>query len=109
MSPQTEFGPAAGYDGTSESSAIPRQGFPGRIPVRIPTLQSDALDPNEYAHTCCFAAGYLTVKNAGWRNQRPVVHLEKCTGCLKCYMYCPDGTVFKVPNVSDNGVNRTDT
>ena len=35
-------------------------------------------------------------KNAGWRNIRPVVDQAVCTGCLQCYMYCPDGTVYKV-------------
>lgn len=103
---------AVGYRGTdAQSSAVPRQGCPGRRPARIPILQTDRLDPAEYARTTCFAAGYLTVKNAGWRNIRPVVHPETCTGCLKCYLYCPDGAVFKVDNdpTDPGSVNRTDT
>ncbi len=43
----------------------------------------------------CYKAGYLTTKNAGWRNMRPVVDEQKCAGCLQCYMVCPDGTIYK--------------
>ena len=38
------------------------------------------------------------MKNAGWRNLRPVIDAASCTGCLQCYLYCPDGTVYKVPS-----------
>lgn len=61
-----------------------------------PVLRSTALKPAEFAHSTCFEGGYLTVKNAGWRNIRPVVDPGACTGCLQCYLYCPDGAVFKV-------------
>ena len=94
----------------AQSSNELRQGFTGRRPARIPILQTDKLDPTEYARSTCFAAGYLTVKNAGWRNERPVFNPAKCNGCLKCYMHCPDGAVFKVAN--DPALcssNRTDT
>lgn len=94
----------------AQSSNELRQGYAGRRPARIPILQTDKLDPTEYARSTCFAAGYLTVKNAGWRNERPVFDPAKCNGCLKCYMYCPDGAVFKVANDSDAcSSNRTDT
>lgn len=94
----------------AQSSNELRQGFAGRRPARIPILQTDKLDPTEYARSTCFAAGYLTVKNAGWRNERPMFDPAKCNGCLKCYMHCPDGAVFKVAN--DPALcpsNRTDT
>lgn len=42
-----------------------------------------------------YDAGYLVTKNAGWRNVRPVIDKEKCVGCLQCYLYCPDGVIFK--------------
>ena len=111
MSPIDKPSVASGYrTAEAQSSNELRQGYAGRRPARIPTLQTDALDPKDYARSTCFAAGYLTVKNAGWRNERPVVDRTKCTGCLKCYMYCPDGTVFKVPNdPSTCPSNRTDT
>ena len=38
------------------------------------------------------------MKNAGWRNLRPVIDAASCTGCLQCYLHCPDGTVYKVPS-----------
>ena len=61
----------------------------------IPTLQTAALDPADFAHTTCYDGGYLVAKNAGWRNMRPVLDAGKCTGCLQCYLYCPDGCVFR--------------
>ncbi|WP_417332296.1 2-oxoacid:acceptor oxidoreductase family protein [Gordonibacter urolithinfaciens] len=87
-----------------ESVAVPVEGDRPLRPVSaIPTLRSDALDPAEFAHSTCFEGGYLTVKNAGWRNIRPVIDPAACTGCLQCYLYCPDGTVFKVPDPAPGG------
>ena len=63
--------------------------------VLIPTLQTAALNPADFAHTTCYDGGYLVAKNAGWRNMRPVLDAGKCTGCLQCYLYCPDGCVFR--------------
>ena len=42
-----------------------------------------------------FEAGYLVTKNSGWRNIRPVIDNSKCVGCLNCYLYCPDGVIFR--------------
>lgn len=42
-----------------------------------------------------FEAGYLVGGNGGWRNRRPVVDVDACTGCLQCYLYCPDGAIVK--------------
>lgn len=61
----------------------------------IPTLQTAALDPADFAHTTCYDGGYLVARNAGWRNMRPVLNVGKCTGCLQCYLYCPDGCIFR--------------
>ena len=52
--------------------------------------------PDEFARSTCFTAGHLTSVNAGWRSVRPVIDSAQCTLCLNCYMYCPDGTIFKV-------------
>ncbi len=111
MSPIEKPAVAVGYrTPQAVSSNEPREGYPGRPACRIPVLQDDSLDPREYARTTCFAAGYLTVKNAGWRNERPILDLGKCTGCLKCYMYCPDGAVFKVTcSREESPNNRTDS
>ncbi len=35
-------------------------------------------------------------KTGGWRTMRPVVDLEKCISCYKCYDYCPDGAIKKL-------------
>lgn len=69
---------------------------PARRPACIPALRAGDLRPEEYARSTCFEAGYLVAKNAGWRNIRPVVDRAACTGCLQCYMHCPDGTIYKV-------------
>lgn len=42
-----------------------------------------------------YEAGYLVSKNAGWRNEKPVIDESKCVGCLQCYLHCPDGVIFK--------------
>lgn len=70
--------------------------YQGRPVAHIPVLRSEQLDPAQYARTTCFEAGYLVDVNAGWRNVRPVIDTSACTGCLQCYLYCPDGTIFKV-------------
>lgn len=56
---------------------------------KVPETLSDIPEATAYE------AGYLVTKNAGWRNIRPVVDLNKCVGCLQCYLYCPDGVIFK--------------
>ena len=63
--------------------------------LRIPTLRHDELNPAHYAQTTCFEAGYLVSTNGGWRQVRPIVSAQACTGCLQCYLYCPDGTIRK--------------
>lgn len=50
---------------------------------------------NEIPEATAYEAGYLVTKNAGWRNIRPVIDIEKCKGCLQCYLYCPDGVIYK--------------
>lgn len=62
----------------------------------VPYLQNDALDPARFARTTTFSAGHLVDRNAGWRNERPVIDFARCTGCLQCYMQCPDGAIFKL-------------
>ena len=42
----------------------------------------------------CYKPGRVAV-NSGWRNEKPVVDESKCNGCNLCYLYCPDGTIFK--------------
>jgi pyruvate ferredoxin oxidoreductase gamma subunit len=66
----------------------------GRAGIR-PHLCAPTLDPAVYARDTCGPAGMLTQKNAGWREVRPVIDHEKCTGCFQCYMACPDGTIYK--------------
>ena len=50
---------------------------------------------SEIPDSTSYEAGYLVTKNAGWRNVRPVIIADKCAGCLQCYLYCPDGVIFR--------------
>lgn len=63
--------------------------------AHMPQLFATVPEPSAYADTTCYAAGYLTQVNAGWRNIRPVLDAGACTGCLQCYLYCPDGCIFR--------------
>lgn len=56
---------------------------------KIPQSLSEIPDAPSYE------AGYLITKNAGWRNEKPVINLDKCIGCLQCYLHCPYGVIFK--------------
>lgn len=50
-----------------------------------------ALD--DYPEGTAYEAGFLVTKNAGWRSQLPVLNTKNCTGCLQCYLYCPEGVI----------------
>jgi pyruvate ferredoxin oxidoreductase delta subunit len=63
-----------------------------------PTLYPDKAPwtLQDYPETTAFQAGHLVTKNAGWRSSRPKVDLARCTGCLQCYLHCPDGVISRV-------------
>lgn len=50
---------------------------------------------NDYPVGPQFEAGHLADTNASWRTVRPVVNHDACIFCLRCYIVCPDGTIFK--------------
>lgn len=31
---------------------------------------------------------------SGWRIAKPVINLDKCIGCKKCFIYCPDVAII---------------
>ena len=82
-------------EGSDEPAVSERPQVVSRPNCVIPKLYQEELDPAAYARNTSWKAGYLVSKNAGWRTIRPVIDSGKCTGCLSCYMDCPDGAVFK--------------
>jgi len=37
-------------------------------------------------------------KTAGWRSKKPVLNVEKCTGCLLCWIFCPEPAILRRPD-----------
>jgi len=37
----------------------------------------------------------MKYKTGDWRAFRPVIDEEKCTYCLLCWIYCPDGAIIR--------------
>ncbi len=37
----------------------------------------------------------IDYKTGTWRVKRPVVNLDKCIGCLICWIYCPEPAIIK--------------
>ncbi len=56
---------------------------------------------DEYSTGPSFEAGHLVDVHSGWRTFKPVVDLDKCIGCLKCYLVCPDGAVIRTEKKID--------
>ena len=43
-----------------------------------------------------YKPGWSEANHTGsWRNQRPVLNLEKCNACGLCWLYCPDAAVIR--------------
>lgn len=41
-----------------------------------------------------FEAGNAVEYDTGtWRALRPIINLEKCTHCMFCWIFCPDGAI----------------
>ena len=36
----------------------------------------------------------LTETMEGWRNEKPIVDLDKCINCNLCYLVCPEGVIY---------------
>lgn len=53
---------------------------------------------DDYPVGPAFEGGHLNEKNSGWRTFRPEIDKEKCINCLKCYIVCPDGVIYKEDN-----------
>ena len=43
----------------------------------------------------CAEAGHLVETLSSWRSSTPEIDPSLCTGCLKCYLLCPEGVIAK--------------
>ncbi|MEM2154298.1 MAG: 4Fe-4S binding protein [Nitrososphaeria archaeon] len=34
-------------------------------------------------------------KTGVWRIRKPILDRQKCVKCLKCWIYCPEGTILR--------------
>ena len=96
--------PAAGSDASTGAVSVAHVRSPHAQLDHVCTLRSEVPPLVDFVNTTCYEAGYLTQINAGWRNVRPAVNASACTGCLQCYMVCPDGVIYKVPADNKAGV-----
>jgi len=53
----------------------------------------------DYPDNTAYKARNLVSINAGWRSIRPVIDEKKCSGCLQCYLHCPDGVISKCDGI----------
>ncbi|MDW7727909.1 MAG: 2-oxoacid:acceptor oxidoreductase family protein [Candidatus Methanoperedens sp.] len=44
---------------------------------------------------------FIENKVSGWATFRPVRDREKCTMCLLCWLYCPEGTIIRISDKGD--------
>ena len=110
-----ETGFAAMQPRSAEGAAPGERRMPEPLPapvlrsptIVIPRLRDHlaaplpSLEPRDFAQSTCYQAGHLVSRNAGWRNVRPVLAADLCTGCLQCYLYCPDGTIVRTYATKD--------
>jgi 2-oxoacid:acceptor oxidoreductase delta subunit (pyruvate/2-ketoisovalerate family) len=57
------------------------------VPWKAPQLLEDY---PAWPHT---PSGRLVEGHAAWRLQRPLLDQSLCTGCLQCYLLCPDAAL----------------
>ena len=53
----------------------------------------------------CEPGTTIVNKTGTWRIFRPVVNTEKCMGCGRCSMFCPDGVINVNPETRKAEVN----
>ena len=43
-------------------------------------------------------------ETGGWRSQRPIIDMDRCSHCMICWVYCPDSAI----SVQDKKVTGID-
>jgi len=43
-------------------------------------------------------------ETGSWRSYRPIIDMDRCTHCMICWVYCPDGSIL----VTDGKVSGVD-
>ena len=55
--------------------------------------------------TIAWGASALDVETGLWRSMRPVIDLNVCISCLKCWVQCPDMSIKTTPDGNVGGVD----
>jgi pyruvate ferredoxin oxidoreductase delta subunit len=50
------------------------------------------------------AGSAVDYDTGNWRTERPVIDLQRCTNCMICWVFCPEGTII----VKDGKVTGVD-
>ena len=40
------------------------------------------------------AGNSVDYETGSWRSSRPVIDMERCSHCMICWIYCPDGSIL---------------
>lgn len=50
---------------------------------------------DEYPTGIIAPAGQLVSGSEGWSTQKPALQWDRCVGCLRCYVLCPDACIVR--------------
>ena len=81
-------GESAGQTGATAETVTGLHRSAHSSAAHMPQLFATVPEPSAYADTTCY-----------------VLNASACTGCLQCYLYCPDGAIFKVSGQNKAGVS----
>ena len=62
------------------------------------------IEEGRYIHPIVKPMPGVAGRTSEWRTQRPDLHTEKCTKCMKCVIHCPDDCI----TVTEDGYPEID-
>lgn len=60
----------------------------------ISDVDSWGVGRHELGATIPEAGNSIYNETGGWRSLLPEIDVEKCSGCMLCYFYCPDASII---------------